>query len=60
MPYILRTLSIRDVVRALKQRKVGLALDISKNLCSNVVNTARFRLRLRPQRSVRRTARRWS
>jgi hypothetical protein len=56
MPYILRPLSIHDVVRALKQRKVGLALDISKNLCSNAVNTARFRLRLRP--SVRRSVRR--
>jgi len=56
MPYILRPLSIHDVVRALKQRKVGLALGISKNLCSNAVNTAGFCLRLR--RPVRRGARR--
>ena len=45
--YILRTLSIRDVVAALKQRKLGVALRISQNLVSNAVNTARFRLRRR-------------
>ena len=43
--YILRTLSIRDVVRALWHGELGLALRISANLCSNAINTVRFRLR---------------
>ena len=58
MSFILRTLSIHDVVRALKQRKLRVALGISRNLVSNAVNSVRFRLRLRPQRSVRRAVRR--
>jgi len=39
--YILRTLSIRDVVRALWHGELGLALCISANLCSNAINTVR-------------------
>ncbi len=58
MPYILRTLSIRDVVRALRRRKLRLALRISQNLCSNAVNAVRFRLRRRSQLHVRRVVRR--
>jgi hypothetical protein len=56
--FILRTLSINDVVRALKQRKLRVAFGISRNLISNVVNTVRFRLKLRPQPVTRRRARR--
>lgn len=56
--YILRTLGIRDVVHALKQRKLHVATRISQNLISNVVDAARFRLRrcsrLRLRRAVRR------
>ena len=37
----LRTLSIRDVGAALKRRQVGLALQISNNLCRNAVGSAR-------------------
>lgn len=58
MPYFLRTLSIHDVVRALKQRKLGVAVGISRNLVSNAVNSVRFRLKLRPQRVIRRRVRR--
>jgi hypothetical protein len=39
--YFLRTLSFRDVVRALKRHEPRLALRISQNLCSNAVNTVR-------------------
>jgi len=60
MSFILRTLSTHDVVRALKQRKLRVAIAISRSLVSNAVNSVRFRLRLRPQRSVRRAVRRWS
>ena len=42
--YFLRTLSFRDVVRALKRREPRLALRISQNLCSNALNTARGKL----------------
>ena len=42
--FILRTLSYRDVVRALKRRELRLALRISQNLISNEVNTVRFHL----------------
>ena len=45
--YILRTLGVRDVVRALKQRKLRVAIRISQNLISNGVNSVRFRLRRR-------------
>ena len=45
--YVLRTLSIHDVVGALKWRQLRLALRISQNLYSNVVSTMRFRLRKR-------------
>ena len=56
--YILRTLGIRDVVRALKQRKLRVAIRISQHLISNVVNAARFRLRRRSRLLVRRAVRR--
>ena len=55
--YALRLLSIRDVVTALKRREPALALRISHNLCSNAVNTARFRLQ-RAGVLARRTSRR--
>ena len=45
--YFLRTLSFRDVVRALKRRELRLALRISHNLCSNAINATDFRLRAR-------------
>ncbi len=57
MPYILRTLSIRDVVHAVKRRKLRLALRISQCLASNGVNAVRFRLRRRPQRHAHRVMR---
>ncbi len=56
--YILRTLGIRDVVRALKQRKLRVAIRISQHLVSNAVNAARFRLRRRSRLHVRRAVRR--
>ena len=49
--YRLRTLGIRDVVRALKQRKLRVAFCIAQCLASNGVNAVRFRVR----RVVRRT-----
>ena len=58
MSFVLRTLSIHDVVRALKQRKLRVAFGISRNLVSNTVNSARFRLRLRSHRPLRRAVRR--
>ena len=56
--YRLRLLSIRDVVRALKQRKLRLALHLAQCLVSNGVNAVRFRLRLRfpIRRAVRRAS----
>ena len=39
--YFLRTLSFRDVIRALKRHEPRLALHISHNLCSNALNTVR-------------------
>ena len=45
--YLLRTLGIRDVVRALKQRKLRVAFRIAQCLASNGVSAVRFRLRLR-------------
>jgi hypothetical protein len=56
--YMLRTLGIRDVLRAVKQRKLRVALRITQCLASNGVNTVRFRLRLRPHLHVRRAVRR--
>jgi hypothetical protein len=55
--YFLRTLSFRDVVRALKRREPRLALRISHNLCSNAINAAdsRLRRRLRIRNGARRT-----
>jgi hypothetical protein len=55
--YYLRTLSIRDVVHALKRREPRLALRISHNLCSNAINAADFRVRtrLRIHNGARRT-----
>ena len=45
--YRLRTLSIRDVLHALKRRKPRVAFRIAQCLISNGVNSVRFRLRLR-------------
>jgi hypothetical protein len=45
--YFLRTISLHDVVRALKRREPRLALRISHNLCSNAINAVDFRLRTR-------------
>ena len=56
--YLLRTLGIRDVVRALKQRKLRVALRITQCLASNGVNAVRFRLRRRPHPHVGRVVRR--
>ena len=39
--YYLRTLSLHDVVQALRRREPRLALRISGNLCSNALNTVR-------------------
>jgi len=58
--YILRTLGIRDVVRALRQRKLRVAIRITQCLASNGMNAARFRLRRRSRQLVRRAVRRWS
>ena len=56
--YLLRTLSIRDVIRALKQRKLRLAFRITRCLVSNGMNAVRFRLRryshLHVPRAIRR------
>ena len=60
MSFILRSLSLRDVARALKRRELRLALRISQNLCSNAVNAVRFRLCQPSHPSVRRGARRTS
>ena len=56
--YMLRTLGIRDVVHALKQRRLRVAFRIGQCLVSNGVSVVRFRLRLRPYLHVRRAARR--
>ena len=56
--YLLRTLGIRDVVRAMKQRKLRVALRITQCLASNGVNAVRFRLRRRPHPHVGRVVRR--
>ena len=56
--YRLRTLDIRDVVHALKQRKLRLALRLAQCLASNGVNAVRFRLRRRSHLHVRRAVRR--
>ena len=58
--YVLRTLSIYDVVRALKRRELRLALRISENLCSNAVTALRFRMRKRTRLPIRHAARRTS
>jgi hypothetical protein len=58
--YLLRTLSIRDVVRALKRRELRLALRISENLGSNAVNSVRFRLHKRTRLPIRHATRRAS
>ena len=56
--YLLRPLTIRDVVRALKRRKLRAAFRIAQCLFSNGVNAARFRL-CRPSRfPIRRAQRR--
>ena len=56
--FTLRSLSIRDVALALKRGEVGLALRIGENLCSNVTNTVRFRLRKHIHSSSRFSSRR--
>jgi hypothetical protein len=58
--YVLRTLSIHDVVRALKRRELRLALRISQNLGSNAVSSVRFRLHKRARLSLRHATRRAS
>ncbi len=58
--YILRTLGVRDVVRAVKQRKLCAAIRVTQHLISNVVNAARFQLRRRLRPHVRRAVRRLS
>ena len=57
---VIRTLSIHDVVRALRRRELRLALRISENLCSNAVSMLRFRLRKRTRLPIRHVARRTS
>ena len=60
MSYILRTLTLRDVARALKRRELRLAFRISQNLCSNAVSSVRCYL-CRPSRpTARRPVRRAS
>ena len=56
--YLLRPLTIRDVVRAVKQRKLRVAFRIARCLASNGVNAVRFRLRRRSHLHVRRAVRR--
>ena len=56
--YILRTLGIRDVVRALRQRKLRVAIRITQCLASNGMNAMRFSLRLRSRLHVRRAMQR--
>lgn len=56
--YILRTLGLRDVIRAVKQRKLRVAIRISQHLITNAVNSVRFRLRRRSRLHVRRAMRR--
>ena len=55
--YFLGTLSIGDVLRALKRRELRIALRISQNLLSNAVSTARTHLPRRSQLPVRRAVR---
>ena len=45
MPYLLRSLTIADVIRALKRRKPRLALCLAWCLLSNAVNAVCFSLR---------------
>ena len=45
MPYLLRSLTIRDVIRALRRRKPRTALCIVRCLISNAVNAVHFYLR---------------
>ena len=51
--YILRPLGVRDVVRALKRRKLHQAIRITQCLASNGVNAMRFRLRRLPRWGTR-------
>ena len=55
--YLLRPLTIRDVVRAVKQRKLRVAFGITRCLASNGVNAVRFRLRRYSHLHVRRAGR---
>ena len=55
--HFLRTLSIRDVCAALRRRQVVLALDISRNLCSNAIGTARSNLAKRVTEQTKRAVR---
>jgi hypothetical protein len=45
MPYLLRSITIGDVIRALKRRKPRLALCLVRCLISNAVNAVRFHVR---------------
>ena len=55
--YQLRTLSIGDVVRALEQRELRVAVRISGNLFGNAVNAARSHLPRRSQLPLNRAQR---
>jgi len=52
-----RLLSIRDVGTALRRRQLGLALQISRNLCSNAIGTARSNLARRVSEETKRAVR---
>jgi hypothetical protein len=56
--YRLRTLNIRDVLRALKQRKLRVAFRVAQCLASNGASAVRFRVRLRlhARRAMRRAS----
>ena len=45
MPYLLRSLTIGDVIRAVRRHKPRVALCIVRCLISNAVNAVRFYLR---------------
>ena len=57
MPYLLRSLTIGDVIHALRRRKPRVALCIVRCLISNAVNAVRFYLRRAfPYRADRRAS----
>ena len=53
----LRTISIRDVGAALQRRQVGLALQISHNLCRNAIGSARASLATHASAQTKRAVR---